>query len=58
MKMDAIEFDPNNGKLKIVHREVPECIDDDKVLIKVCFAGICGTDLHIIDVSITIIGGN
>ncbi|KAJ1520551.1 hypothetical protein ONE63_003668 [Megalurothrips usitatus] len=47
--MEAIVFDPKAKKLSLAKLEVPPPPAKDEVIIKVAYAGICGTDLHIID---------
>ncbi|CAH0602035.1 unnamed protein product [Chrysodeixis includens] len=47
--MEAVVFDGN--KLKLSYEKnypKPEILDDDDVIVEVHYAGICGTDLHII----------
>ncbi|XP_060533536.1 uncharacterized protein LOC132706296 [Cylas formicarius] len=46
--MEALRFSGSGKKLELVDIPVPRITDPDQVLIKVAFAGICGTDLHII----------
>ncbi|XP_022906067.1 uncharacterized protein [Onthophagus taurus] len=46
--MKAIRFDPVKKRVELVELEIPKIKGDDQVLIKVAYAGICGTDLHII----------
>ncbi|WP_213995904.1 zinc-binding alcohol dehydrogenase family protein [Tepidanaerobacter syntrophicus] len=35
------------GDIQIVEREIPKIENDDEVLVKVKYAGICGSDIHI-----------
>lgn len=49
--MDSVQYTASNKKLQLVKINVPESIASNSVLIKVIYAGICGTDLHLIDVS-------
>lgn len=53
-EMDAITYDVRSKKLDLIKVNIPDVIDKDSVLIKVAYAGICGTDLHIIQVRLTI----
>ncbi|CAH1107905.1 unnamed protein product [Psylliodes chrysocephalus] len=46
--MEAINFTAKTKKLELVNLPVPKVTKPDQVLIKVAYAGICGTDLHII----------
>ncbi|KRT85682.1 hypothetical protein AMK59_1052, partial [Oryctes borbonicus] len=47
-KMQAIEFNGQKKQLTLIQKNVPEIKDGNQVLVKVAYAGICGTDLHII----------
>lgn len=47
--MEFLSFDSNKKSLQLKKGEIP-VPKDDEVLIKVAYAGICGTDLHIIEV--------
>jgi len=51
MTMQAVRFDLSSKKLSLEKVEIPRNPLPDEVIIKVAYAGICGTDLHIIDVS-------
>nr|CAI5861993.1 unnamed protein product [Callosobruchus analis] len=46
--MDAINFTLKSKTLQLVKLPIPKIEKPDEVLIEVAFAGICGTDLHII----------
>ncbi|KAI4454959.1 sorbitol dehydrogenase [Holotrichia oblita] len=47
--MQAIEFNANNKKkLLLLRKDVPKIVEKNHVLVQVSYAGICGTDLHII----------
>ncbi|MFY9413997.1 MAG: alcohol dehydrogenase catalytic domain-containing protein, partial [Tepidanaerobacteraceae bacterium] len=35
------------GNIQIIEREMPKIEKDDEVLVKVKYAGICGSDMHI-----------
>lgn len=47
--MDAIQFDSKAKTLQLVKLDMPPPPDKHEVIVKVHYAGICGTDLHIID---------
>ncbi|XP_034234502.1 D-altritol 5-dehydrogenase-like [Thrips palmi] len=47
--IEAIVFDPKAKKLSFGKVDMPSPPDKNEVIVKVAFAGICGTDLHIID---------
>lgn len=47
-KMEALQYSAKEKKLNYVKIPIPKIEKDDDVLIKVAYAGICGTDLHII----------
>lgn len=47
--MEFLSFDPNDKSLSLREDAVPEP-KADEVLVKVAYAGVCGTDLHIIEV--------
>lgn len=49
--IEAIVFDPKAKKLNLAKVEMPSPPGKNEVIVKVAYAGICGTDLHIIDVS-------
>lgn len=49
--MEALQFDCKQKKVSVVKTAVPTIVENDDVIVKVAYAGICGTDLHIIDVS-------
>ncbi|KAG7214084.1 hypothetical protein KM043_001444 [Ampulex compressa] len=46
--MEFLSFDPSSKRLELKRREVPEPLANE-VRIKVAYAGICGTDLHILE---------
>lgn len=46
-KMEAVEFSFKEKTLSLVTRPVPQIEDPNQLLIKVAYAGVCGTDLHI-----------
>ncbi|GLV36916.1 Sorbitol dehydrogenase 1 [Carabus blaptoides fortunei] len=47
--MEAIQFDPKAKKLSLIKKQIPDKLADNQVLVQVYYAGICGTDLHILD---------
>lgn len=49
--MECLQFSAVTKQLKLVKIDIPERLENNKILVKVAYAGICGTDLHIIDVS-------
>jgi len=51
MTMEAVRFDSSTKKLSLQKVEIPKNPGPGEVIVKVAYAGICGTDLHIIDVS-------
>lgn len=52
--MEALVFDKASGVLKHEkNRKVPVLINDNDIIVKVEYSGLCGTDLHIIEVSFT-----
>ena len=53
--MRALKCDASKGELSLEDVEVPELINSDDIIIKVGYAGLCGTDLHIIAVSLAIL---
>lgn len=53
--MDALQFSAKTKRLSLAKLDVPKP-QEGEVLIKVAYAGICGTDLHIIGVSRTVLG--
>lgn len=50
--MEALQFDPRKKTLSLVKTDLPAIIEKNEVIVKVVYAGVCGTDLHILDVSI------
>ena len=48
--MRALKCDASKGELSLEDVPVPEIINDDDVILKIGYAGLCGTDLHIIAV--------
>jgi D-arabinose 1-dehydrogenase-like Zn-dependent alcohol dehydrogenase len=51
--MEAIQFDPQNKKLSLIKVPLPAEPKKNEVVIRVAYAGICGTDLHIVEVHIS-----
>ena len=53
MKMEALRYFPGepSGLLKLDSNvPQPQIVRDDDVLVEVAFAGLCGTDIHIMQV--------
>jgi D-arabinitol dehydrogenase (NADP+) len=48
--MDALRYTAKTKKLELVKLEVPQVTDPNTILVKVAYSGICGTDLHVIQV--------
>lgn len=48
--MEAIQFDPQNKTLSLIKVPLPADPKKNEVVIRVAYAGICGTDLHITEV--------
>ena len=51
--MRALKCDAAKGELSLEDVQVPEVINPDDIIIKVGYAGLCGTDLHIIQVGLS-----
>lgn len=49
--MESLQFSADTKQLQLIKIDIPEHVESNEILIKVAYAGICGTDLHIIDVS-------
>ena len=49
--MEALQCDASAGLLSLETVPVPQISAPDDVIIEVGYAGLCGTDLHIIAVS-------
>ncbi|KAF2891651.1 hypothetical protein ILUMI_14522 [Ignelater luminosus] len=47
--MDAVQFSLKENKLELAKISIPTISNPHHVLVKVAYAGVCGTDLHIID---------
>lgn len=50
--MEAIRFTGKTKKLELVKVDKPKVGQPNEVLIKVSYSGVCGTDVHIIQVSL------
>jgi len=48
-EMEALQFDPRKKTLALVKTDLPAIIEKQEVIVKVVYAGVCGTDLHILD---------
>ena len=49
--MEAVQFDPRVKELSLVKIPVPSTPQGNLVVVQVAYSGICGTDLHIAEVS-------
>lgn len=49
--MEALQFDPEKKTLSLIRTDIPAVVEKNDVVVKVVYAGICGTDLHVVDVS-------
>lgn len=49
--MEALQFDRQSLTIKHAKVAVPSSPDKNEVVLKIAYAGICGTDIHIIEVS-------
>lgn len=50
--MKALQFISKDVKLSLLNVPKPTTLEKDEVLIKVKYAGVCGTDLHIVEVTL------
>lgn len=50
-KMQSVQLDPKKHALSLNSTDIPVILKPDDVIVKVAYAGICGTDLHVIKVS-------
>ena len=50
LTMRALKCDASKGELSLEEVAVPEILNTDDVIIRVAYAGLCGTDLHIMSV--------
>ena len=49
--MDALRFLPKEKILSLESNvQIPKIVNDDDVIVEVAFAGLCGTDIHIMQV--------
>ena len=50
--MEALRFIPNPGSISL-EKDVPkpQIVNDEDVIVEVQFAGLCGTDIHIVQVN-------
>jgi len=53
--MKALQVEANKGLLTLEELPKPEVRAEDDVIIKVGFAGLCGTDLHIVSGEFSVI---
>jgi len=47
-KMNAIKVDLKKSEINYVSTDIPRVIDSTDVIVRIAYAGVCGTDLHII----------
>lgn len=52
--MEALQFTLKQKKLELVKKPIPKIENPHQILVKVAYSGICGTDLHILAVSLRI----
>ena len=50
--MDALQYDPHTNILALNHIPIPSVKEPHEVLIEVKNAGLCGTDIHIMEVCV------
>ena len=50
--MKCIKLDKPNLRVVYTNHEIPKVENDEDIVVRVTMSGVCGTDLHIIDVSI------
>lgn len=50
LSMDALQYDRSALKIKQAKIPVPTGAQRFEVIVKVAYAGVCGTDIHIIEV--------
>jgi len=48
-EMEALQFDPRKKTLSLVKTDLPAIVEKYEVIVKVVYAGVCGTDLHILE---------
>jgi threonine dehydrogenase-like Zn-dependent dehydrogenase len=48
--MEAVQFDPQDRKLSLIKAPLPTEPKKNEVVVRVAYSGICGTDLHIVEV--------
>lgn len=54
VRMQALQFTLGDKSLNLVTKDVPKVRNSKDVVVQVAYAGICGTDLHIMQVSTSI----
>ncbi|KAK7582619.1 hypothetical protein V9T40_014064 [Parthenolecanium corni] len=47
--MNCLRLDAKNKRLRLVKSPIPKVEAEDEIVIRVAFAGLCGTDLHIVE---------
>ncbi len=50
--MNCLRLDAKKERLVLQQSPIPKVEKPDEVVVKVALAGLCGTDLHIIEVSL------
>lgn len=48
--MEAVAYDARNKCVELIYKDFPKIENPRQILIKVSYAGVCGTDLHVIQV--------
>ena len=56
--MRALKCDASKGELSLEDVSIPEVILPDDIVIKVGYAGLCGTDLHIMQGEFAVCGSS
>ena len=51
-KMECLKLDLKNHRLNFTECAIPQILSDDEpeLVVKVALSGVCGTDLHVIEV--------
>lgn len=52
--MDCLKLDAKNHRVFFTKIAIPKVEHENEVVIRMAFSGVCGTDLHIIEVNIFI----
>lgn len=48
-KMNALQINLDKHEVILVSTEVPKLVDETDVIVRIAYAGVCGTDLHIME---------